>query len=338
MAATTYKEAGVDVAAADRLKSRLGALVGATHGPEVVSDMAGFCSLFRLPDGYREPVLVAATDGVGTKALVAQAAGRLEGLGQDLVAMCVNDLVTCGAEPLFFLDYLAQDRFDAAEVEALIASIAAACGASGLALVGGETAQMPGVYLPGKLDLAGFCVGVVERSEILGPERVRAGDVLLGLPSSGLHSNGYSLVRAVFGDRPDEHLEELLAPTRLYPSAVAAAAAAGEVHAVAHITGGGLPGNVPRILPAGLGAVLLADRWRLPAIFARLARRGGVQHEEMVRTFNMGLGLVLAVERDSAAAILAAAEGGGALAGLAAVGEVVEGAAGVEIRGWERSC
>jgi len=333
MAVTTYKEAGVDVAAADRLKSRLGALVGATHGPEVASDMAGFCSLFELPAGYREPVLVAATDGVGTKALVAQATGRLEGLGQDLVAMCVNDLVTCGARPLFFLDYLAVDRFDAAEVEALIASIAAACGAVEMALVGGETAQMPGVYLPGKFDLAGFCVGVVERSRILGPERVRAGDVLLGLPSSGLHSNGYSLVRAVFGDRPTERVDEILAPTRLYPGAVRAASAAGEVHAVAHVTGGGLPGNVVRILPEGLRAVLHANRWEVPAICGLLACRGGVEPDEMVRTFNMGLGLVLAVERQSAAAILAAAEDGGELAGAVAVGEVTEGERDVDILG-----
>ena len=233
---TTYKDAGVDVEASDRLKSRLGALVGATHGPEVLSDMAGFCSLFRLPEGYREPVLVAATDGVGTKLIVAEALGRLDGLGQDLVAMCVNDLVTCGARPLFFLDYIAVERFDAGQIEALIASVAAACRDAGLALVGGETAQMPGVYAPGRFDLAGFCLGVVERSEILGPARVAAGDVLLGLPSSGLHSNGFSLVRKVFGDRPGEHAEEIVAPTRLYPAAVEAARAAGEVHAIAHVT------------------------------------------------------------------------------------------------------
>ncbi len=330
--AATYKEAGVDIAAADHLKSRLGGWVGATHGPEVLSDMSGFCSLFQLPSGYREPVLVSATDGVGTKALLAQATGRLEGLGQDLVAMCVNDLVTCGAKPLFFLDYLALDRFDAGEVEALIASIAAACGAVNMALVGGETAQMPGTYLPGKFDLAGFCVGVVERSEILGRDRVIAGDVLLGLPSSGLHSNGYSLARAVFGDAPEEWVDELVEPTHLYPAAVRTAQAAGEVHAIAHITGGGLPGNVIRILPAGLRAVLFSDRWRVPAICERLATLGAVEDAEMARTFNMGIGLVLAVPEESAAAILAAATEAPELDGLVALGEVVEGESDVEIR------
>jgi phosphoribosylformylglycinamidine cyclo-ligase len=329
---TTYKDAGVDIEAGDRLKSRLGELVGATHGPEVLSDMAGFCSLFRLPAGFSEPVLVAATDGVGTKLIVAEALGRLEGLGQDLVAMCVNDLVTCGARPLFFLDYIAVERFDAGQIGTLIASVAAACHASGLALVGGETAQMPGVYAPGRFDLAGFCLGVVERSEILGPERLVAGDVLLGLPSSGLHSNGFSLVRRIFGDRPREYGDEIVEPTRLYPQAVAAARAAGEVHAAAHVTGGGLPGNVARILPRDLRAVLDTGRWAVPAICERLAERGRVARDEMFRTFNMGLGMVLAVARESAGAILGLAREEPALRGLAAVGEVVEGPGDVELR------
>ncbi|MEM7351200.1 MAG: phosphoribosylformylglycinamidine cyclo-ligase [Acidobacteriota bacterium] len=331
MAVKTYKEAGVDIDAADRMKSRLGSLVGATHGPLVRSDMAGFCSLFDLPQGYREPVLVAATDGVGTKALLAQNTGRLEGLGQDLVAMCVNDLATCGARPLFFLDYLAVDRFDAAEIEALIASIASACSACDMALVGGETAQMPGVYLPGKFDLAGFCVGVVEKSNILGPERVTAGDVLLGLPSSGLHSNGYSLVRAVFGDSPSERIDELVAPTRLYPPAVAAAQAVAELHAIAHITGGGLPGNVPRILPRGLRAVLDSNRWTVPPVFDRLAELGDVAPGEMQRTFNLGIGLVLAVPAASVKTLLAVAATEPALAGLIEIGRVEEGEGDVKI-------
>ncbi len=330
MTEATYKDAGVDVDAGDRLKSGLGELVGATHGPAVLSDMTGFCSLFAMPEGYREPVLVAATDGVGTKVIVAQSLDRLDGLGQDLVAMCVNDLATCGATPLFFLDYLAVERFDDNEISTLIASVADACRQTGMALIGGETAQMPGVYAPGRLDLAGFCVGVVERSRILGPQWVKAGDVLLGLPSSGLHSNGYSLVRSVLGDRPDEMADEVVAPTRLYPAAVAAAMAAGEVHAVAHITGGGLPGNVVRILPQGTRAVVHTDRWQVPAVFRLLAERGPVSDDEMFRTFNMGIGLVLAVARDSAAAILAA--GRDELAGVIEIGEVVAGERNVELR------
>ena len=323
MPITTYKDAGVDNTAGDALKANLGQLVGATHGPAVLSDMAGFCSLFAMPGGFREPVLVAATDGVGTKVIVAQNLGRLDGLGQDLVAMCVNDLVTCGARPLFFLDYLAVDSFDAGEVSTLIASVARACEATGMALVGGETAQMPGVYAPGKLDLAGFCIGVVERSEILGPERVEIGDVLVGIPSSGLHSNGFSLVRAVFGDHPAEMSDEIVEPTRLYPATVAAARQVADVHAVAHITGGGLPGNVSRILPAGARAVLHGDRWRVPAIFERLAERAAIDDDEMLRTFNMGIGLVLAVPAPGAAEILASGDPG--LAGAVVVGEVVAG-------------
>ncbi|MEE8525389.1 MAG: phosphoribosylformylglycinamidine cyclo-ligase [Thermoanaerobaculia bacterium] len=330
MTGATYRDSGVDVAAGNRLKSGLGELVGATHGPAVLSDMTGFCSLFAMPEGYREPVLVAATDGVGTKVIVAQSLGRLEGLGQDLVAMCVNDLATCGATPLFFLDYLAVERFDGDDISTLIASVADACRQVGMALIGGETAQMPGVYAPGRLDLAGFCVGVVERSRILGPERVQAGDVLLGLPSSGLHSNGYSLVRAVLGDRPAEHPDEVVAPTRLYPAAVAAATAVGEVHAAAHVTGGGLPGNVVRILPPGLRAVVHTDRWQVPAVFARLAERGPVATDEMYRTFNMGIGLVLAVARDSAAEILGSSRP--ELAGVVEIGGVVAGERVVELR------
>ncbi|MCP4662660.1 MAG: phosphoribosylformylglycinamidine cyclo-ligase [bacterium] len=332
MSKTTYKQAGVDVEAGDRLKSRLGELVRATHGPAVLSDMSGFSSLYAMPEGFSEPVLVASTDGVGTKVIVAAALGRLEGVGQDLVAMCVNDLVTCGARPLFFLDYIAVERFDAAQIETLIASVADACRRAGMALVGGETAQMPGVYAPGRFDLAGFCVGVVERSAILGRERVAPGDVLLGVPSSGLHSNGYSLVRAVFGDHPGDDARELVEPTRLYPAAVQAALAVGEVHAIAHITGGGLPGNVVRILPDGLRAVLDSDRWQVPAIFGRLAERGGVERDEMFRTFNMGIGLVLAVAPTSAKSILKAAESEPELAGMVALGEVEEGENDVEIR------
>jgi len=329
----TYAGAGVRNAESDAWKSGLGDLVRATARPEVLSDMASYCSLFAMPAGYGEPVIAASTDGVGTKCTIATALGRLEHLGQDLVAMCVNDLVTVGAAPLFFLDYIAVDRFDAALVQGLVASVARACSAVGCALVGGETAQMPGVYVPGHFDLAGFVVGVAERSRLLGSHRVRPGDVLLGLPSSGLHSNGFSLVRAVLGtedpaairalEAPFDLVEELVRPTRLYAADMAALAHVEGVRAAAHITGGGLPGNVPRILPEGLGARFERKSWSVPPIFAWLADRGAVAEDEMYRTFNMGLGLVVV------AAPEAVDELGGR--GFGVVGRVEEGTSGVHL-------
>jgi phosphoribosylformylglycinamidine cyclo-ligase len=294
----SYRDAGVDLEAARRHTEALSALV---------AGQTGFAAAHPLPGGMREPVLVTCTDGVGTKLLLARELGRLEGLGQDLVAMCVNDLACTGAQPLVFLDYLAVGRLDPDEAGALVGAIAAACEAVGCRLAGGETAEMPGLYAPGHFDLAGFAAGVVERSEMLGPDRVREGDAIVGLPSSGLHSNGFSLVRALVDDgalEPDPDL--LLAPTRLYVRDLQEMAAAAEVRAAAHITGGGLPENLPRALPAGLGARLDAGSWEPgPAIAAVLAG-GRVADDEAWRTFNMGLGLcAIAPDGEAAAAAVA---------------------------------
>jgi phosphoribosylformylglycinamidine cyclo-ligase len=291
----SYRDAGVDLEAARRHTEALSALV---------AGQTGFAAVHPLPDGMREPMLVTCTDGVGTKLLLARELGRLEGLGQDLVAMCVNDLACTGARPLVFLDYLAVGRLDPDEAGVLVGAIAAACEAVGCRLAGGETAEMPGLYAPGHFDLAGFAAGVVERADMLGPDRVREGDAIVGLPSSGLHANGFSLVRALVEDgalEPDPDL--LLAPTRLYVRDLQGMAAAAEVRAAAHITGGGLPENLPRALPAGLGARLDAGSWELgPAIAAVLAG-GRVAQDEAWRTFNMGLGLcAIAPDGEAAAA------------------------------------
>src|SRR5262245_53909297 len=266
----------------------------------------------------REPVLVTCTDGVGTKLLLARELGRLEGLGQDLVAMCVNDLACTGARPLVFLDYLAVGRLDPDESGALVASIAAACEAAGCRLAGGETAEMPGLYAPGHFDMAGFAAGVVERDRMLGPERVREGDAIVGLPSSGFHSNGYSLVRALVEDRalePDPDL--LLAPTRLYVDDLRALAEGGGLRAAAHITGGGRPENLPRALPEGLGARLEAGSWELGSAAAAVLGSGRVEEDEAWRTFNMGLGMCAIVADGPAAARL--------VDGARVVGRVVRG-------------
>ncbi len=299
----TYEQAGVKVKESDEFKSRLSTLVSETMRPEVLSDMSEFCSLFALPGGYKEPVLASATDGVGTKCLVAEHLNDLSFLGQDIVAMCVNDLITVGANPLFFLDYIATEKFDKDIVESLVRSIAKACKVAGCALVGGETAQMPGVYAPGHFDLAGFVVGVVEREKMLGTHRVQAGDQILGLPSNGLHANGFSLVRAILGTEDGDEIrkiptdlnlvEELLRPTRLYVKEMHSIRKVEGVHAAAHITGGGLPGNVVRILPDGHQATLEKSHWQVPPIFEWLAERGDVDEAEMYRTFNMGIGFVV---------------------------------------------
>jgi phosphoribosylformylglycinamidine cyclo-ligase len=305
----SYRDAGVDLQAARRHTGALSALVGG---------QTGFAAADPLPAGMREPVLVTCTDGIGTKLLLARQLGRLEGLGQDLVAMCVNDLACTGARPLVFLDYLAVGRLDPDEAGALVASMAEACEAVGCRLAGGETAEMPGLYAPGHFDLAGFAAGVVERADMLGPHRVGEGDAIVGLPSSGLHSNGFSLVRALVADgalEPDPDL--LLAPTRLYVRELQAMAGAADLRAAAHVTGGGLPENLPRSLPAGLGAELAAGSWELgPAIGAVLAT-GRVDEDEAWRTFNMGLGMcAIAGDGDAAAA---------AVDGARVVGRVVAG-------------
>jgi phosphoribosylformylglycinamidine cyclo-ligase len=307
----SYRDAGVDLEAARRHTQALATLVGGE---------TGFAAAHPLPAGMREPLLVTCADGVGTKLLLARDLGRLHGLGQDLVAMCVNDLACTGARPLVFLDYLAVGRLDPDEARALVASVAAACEAVGCRLAGGETAEMPGLYAPGHFDLAGFAAGVVERSEMLGPDRVREGDAIVGIASSGLHSNGFSLVRALVDAgalEPDPDL--LLAPTRLYVRDLQAIAEAVDLRAAAHITGGGLPENLPRALPEGLGAELEAGSWEPgPAIAAVLAT-GRVGDDEAWRTFNMGLGMCAIVPE------AAAAEAARRVDGARVVGRVVPG-------------
>jgi phosphoribosylformylglycinamidine cyclo-ligase len=316
--AITYAKAGVDIDAGDALVDRIKPFAKRTRIPEVLDDVGGFASLVRVPEGLEEPVLVSGTDGVGTKLKVAFGTGVHGTIGQDLVAMCVNDVITTGARPLFFLDYFATGKLDVGVAEAVIEGIAEACRASGCALVGGETAELPGMYAPGEYDLAGFCVGVVSRKRIVDGRRVEPGDVAIGLPSSGLHSNGYSLARKVllegaeYTDRPAELGgrtlgEAMLEPTRLYAKTVQGLLARGDidVRAMSHVTGGGLPGNVPRVLPEGLG-LRITGTWTRPAIFDLIGKRGPVEEAELRRTFNLGIGFVLVVARAHEASAFAA--------------------------------
>jgi phosphoribosylformylglycinamidine cyclo-ligase len=301
----TYAQAGVDISAGNALVEAIKPLAKSTARVGTAAGLGGFGALFDLrAAGYQDPILVATTDGVGTKLRVAITAGKHDTVGIDLVAMCVNDLVVQGAEPLFFLDYFATGKLDVAAGRAIVAGIAEGCRQAGCALVGGETAEMPGMYSDGDYDLAGFAVGAVERGKDLTGTGVTPGDVILGIASNGVHSNGYSLVRRVVeasGLRydapapfaPDRSLAEaLLAPTRIYVKPCLAAARAGMVKALAHITGGGLIENIPRVLPAGSAAVIDASRWRLPPVFSWLARTGGVAELEMARTFNCGIGMI----------------------------------------------
>jgi phosphoribosylformylglycinamidine cyclo-ligase len=309
----TYKQAGVDIDAGDDLVERIKPLAAATRIAEVVSDVGGFAGLCRVPADVEDPVLVSGTDGVGTKLKVAFATGVHDTIGFDLVGMCVNDIVTCGARPLFFLDYFATGKLEVGVAERVIAGIAAACKESGCALLGGETAELPGMYAAGEYDLAGFAVGVVARKRIVDGSRLAEGDVALALASSGLHSNGYSLARkALFeemrlspADRPPELGgktvgECLLTPTRLYARHVQAMLAANvDVRAMSHVTGGGLPGNVPRVLPEGLG--LRWERaWPRPPIFDLIRSGAGIAESEMRRAFNLGIGFVFVVAEEDA--------------------------------------
>ena len=321
----TYAEAGVDIDAGNALVDRIKPAAAATKRPGVMSGLGGFGALFDLKAaGYDDPILVAATDGVGTKLKIAIDTGLYDTIGIDLVAMCVNDLVCQGAEPLFFLDYFATGKLEVDAAARIIAGIAEGCRLSGCALVGGETAEMPGMYAPGDFDLAGFAVGAMNRGAAL-PAGVQAGDVLLGLASDGVHSNGYSLVRRVVErsglawDAPAPFTQgslgaTLLAPTRLYVKPALAAIRAGGVHGLAHITGGGLTENLPRVLSEGLGAQIDLGAWSLPPVFTWLATEGGLVQAEMLKTFNAGIGMVLVVAADRADAL--AAE-------LAAAGESV---------------
>lgn len=301
----TYRDAGVDIDAADELIERIKPAARRTRRPEVMAGLGGFGALFELPvERYRRPVLVSGTDGVGTKLKLAIDTGRHEGIGIDLVGMCVNDVIVQGAEPLFFLDYYASGHLDIDTAAAVVSSIAKGCELAGCALVGGETAELPGLYQNGDYDLAGFCVGAAEKEALIDGGRVRAGDVLIGLASSGPHSNGYSLIRKVLEtsqsslDTPldDAPLaDHLLAPTRIYVKPLLKLMDSVSVHALAHITGGGLPGNLPRVLPKDLGAVLEPRSWQRPAIFDWLQDAGGIADDEMYRTFNCGLGMVVCV-------------------------------------------
>lgn len=324
----TYTDAGVDLRAAAHIKERIKAIAAPTQGANVLGGVGGFGALYRL-SGYRDPVLVSSTDGVGTKLKLAALMGRYDTIGEDLVNACVNDVIVCGASPLFFLDYLAVGALDDDVAVALIGGMARACKRAGCALIGGETAQMPGMYADGDFDMAGFVVGAVERDAILDGSRIRAGDAIIGLPSNGLHTNGYSLARLALGlDADPAPLWEtaaelgagvtigdaLLAPHT--PYAGVARPLLPLLKGMAHITGGGLIENVPRILPSGLTARFDSAAWRVPPIFALLQERGGISRDEMYRVFNMGVGMALVCASEDADAVVAGA------AGARVVGEV----------------
>jgi phosphoribosylformylglycinamidine cyclo-ligase len=355
-ARAAYRRSGVDVAAGERAVELMRDAVVGTHRPEVVRLLGGFGGAFGIPPGYREPLLVASTDGVGTKTAIAAAVGRFDTIGMDLVAMCADDVVCTGAEPIAFLDYVAVGRLDPVGVAELVGSVAAGCRQAGASLVGGETAEHPGLMEADEFDLAGCCIGVVERSRVIDGSAVLAGDAILGLASSGLHANGYSLVRSLIAQReldlaepyqerlrrtlgdaetddliraaPHEALatlgEVLLTPTRIYARAVLAAREVVDLRGLAHITGGGLPGNVPRALPEGLGARLDPERWAAPSCMRLFGALGGLDATELRATFNGGLGMIAVVPPGD----VAAAIGSFAASGMAAtlVGEVVDAA------------
>jgi phosphoribosylformylglycinamidine cyclo-ligase len=321
----TYKSAGVDIEAGEEAVRRIKEKVRSTFRPEVIGDIGGFGGLFEFAQHrYHRPVLVSSTDGVGTKALVAQAAGRFDTIGVDLVAMCVDDLVCQGAEPLFFLDYISVGRVDPDHIAELVEGVAEGCRQAGCALIGGEMAEHPGAMEPGDFDLVGFAVGVAERDQLIGGEKVAAGQVLLGLPSPGLRSNGYSLARRVLLETAKRPLdgpayegakhtlaEELLEPSVIYTPAVLELLRTVEVSAVAHITGGGLPGNLVRVLPPGVDAVVDLSTWEQPRIFDEIRHAGGIDDDEMAQVFNLGIGMVVVVPADDAYRALDVLRAGG---------------------------
>ncbi|HEX4868968.1 MAG TPA: phosphoribosylformylglycinamidine cyclo-ligase [Acidimicrobiales bacterium] len=307
---TSYEDAGVSIAAGEEAVERIKSKVRSTFRPEVIGDIGGFGGLFAFAQHrYSHPVLVSSTDGVGTKALVAQAAGRFDTIGVDLVAMCVDDIVCQGAEPLFFLDYIAVGKLDPDHIEQLVEGVAHGCRQAACALIGGEMAEHPGAMDPGEFDLVGFAVGVAERDRLITGEHVQAGDVLIGLPSPGLRSNGYSLARKVLLERaglpldgpayegaPHSLADELLVPSVVYAPAIAALLRVVDVRSIAHITGGGLPGNLVRVLPEGTDALVDATAWEVPRIFGEIQRLGEVSDEEMRKVFNLGIGMVVVVD------------------------------------------
>ena len=338
----SYKDAGVDIHAGNELVERIKGDVKRTRRPEVMGGLGGFGALCALPTKYKEPILVSGTDGVGTKLRLAIDLKKHDTIGQDLVAMCVNDLIVQGAEPLFFLDYYATGKLDVDVAASVIKGIADGCEMSGCALVGGETAEMPGMYHEGDYDLAGFCVGVVEKSEIIDGTAVKTGDTLIALGSSGAHSNGYSLIRKVLevsGANPADLLdgkplsEHLLAPTKIYVKSILQLIKQTEVHAIAHLTGGGFWENIPRVLPDNTKAVIDESSWQWPEIFNWLQEKGNISRYEMYRTFNCGVGMVIALPEKEVETAIALLEQAGEKAWV--IGKIAplgEGEAQVEIQ------
>ncbi|MDQ3144608.1 MAG: phosphoribosylformylglycinamidine cyclo-ligase [Pseudomonadota bacterium] len=340
----TYADAGVSIAAGNALVKAIAPLAKSTARPGANAELGGFGGFFDLKAaGYDDPLLVAANDGVGTKLKLAIELGKHGGVGIDLVAMCVNDLIVQGAEPLFFLDYFASAKLDPVVAEAVVASIAAGCREAGCALIGGETAEMPGMYAPGDYDLAGFCVGAVERGAVLTGNRVAPGDILLGLASSGVHSNGFSLVRRLISDngwkldRPAVFDQErllgdlLIEPTRIYVSSLLPLVREGKIGALAHITGGGLLENIPRVIPDGSHAIVNADAWPLPRLFAFLQAGGTIEPGELARTFNCGIGMVAIVGGENEAEVTTALEAAGET--VHRIGRIETGMRGCTVRG-----
>lgn len=300
---TSYREAGVDLDGADRHTGAISDIVTSTWGSRVVGDFGGFAAGVHLPEDMTEPVLMMSTDGVGTKLEVARRVGKWDGVGFDLVAMCVDDLAAAGARSIGFVDYLAVGSLQADRDREIVASVAAACAEAGCALLGGETAEHPGVMGVDDVDLAGTAMGVVERGSVLGSQRVQTGDVVIGLASPNLRSNGFSLVRAVLGEDLESHSGTLLEPSVIYAPAVLAATASGGIHAAAHVTGGGLAANLARVLPRGLGATIDMTAWERPPVFSVIAERG-VAEAEMRRTFNLGIGFCLVVSEEMVDGVL----------------------------------
>ncbi|MDR3566112.1 MAG: phosphoribosylformylglycinamidine cyclo-ligase [Negativicutes bacterium] len=340
----TYRDAGVDIDAGNRAVEMMKLHVRATYRPEVLGDIGGFGGLFALNMAkYKQPVLVSGTDGVGTKLRIAFLMDKHDTIGQDAVAMCVNDILVQGAEPLFFLDYLAVGKLEPEKVATIVSGVAQACSESGCSLIGGETAEMAGFYADGEYDIAGFAVGIADRSRLITGEQIAPGDVLIGLPSSGLHSNGYSLVRKICFDRnqlPIDHYlpeldrslgEELLVPTRLYPKVCLPLIERFNIRGMVHITGGGFYDNIPRVLPTGCAVEVDSTAWPQPPIFGLLQKWGNVAWAEMFRTFNMGIGMVLVVPAKQADAVQLDLAGRGELSYV--IGKVVPGTRQVVIKG-----
>ncbi|HET6537085.1 MAG TPA: phosphoribosylformylglycinamidine cyclo-ligase [Sphingopyxis sp.] len=343
-ASYTYAQAGVSIDAGNALVRAIAPLARSTRRAGANADLGGFGGFFDLKAaGFNDPLLVAANDGVGTKLKLAIDSGQHDGVGIDLVAMCVNDLIVQGAEPLFFLDYYATGKLDIDVATAVVAGIAEGCKQAGCALIGGETAEMPGMYSDDDYDLAGFCVGAVERDQVLTADKVAAGDVILGLASSGVHSNGFSLVRRLAADkgwkldRPAlfDHetilIDALMAPTRIYVKSLLPLVKSGKVHALAHITGGGLLENIPRILPDNFHAHVDAGAWEQPRLMAFLQAQGNIEPEEMARTFNCGIGMAVVVSKDNADELTAALEAAGET--VYRIGHIAEGEKGCTVSG-----